>query len=261
MAGQYSEMSVDGRTVSVWVPDQVAPGCPLLLAHDGQNLFTPQHSISGASWRLDEAIEALHVETGAPRPVVVGPWNAGESRWAEYAPESVLLSGVLGATPEQLRGTRLIGDAYARWCATRLVPWAQEQFGAGVDRAATAVMGSSMGGLASVYALSLYPDTYGAALCLSTHWSMGGEGFVRSTIGLLPLPGRHRLWFDHGTEGVDAQYGPLQDLADATLVEAGWSMGRDVQSGAYEGADHNEYAWAGRVRDPLAFWLTPIREW
>jgi hypothetical protein len=79
---------------------------------------------------------------------------------------------------------------------------------------------------------------------------------VRACFDLLPEPGRNRVWFDHGTEGLDATYGPLQEQADERLVERGWCRGRDFESRVYEGAGHHERDWAARVHDPLAFWLS-----
>jgi enterochelin esterase-like enzyme len=256
VAAELAEVSIDGRRVVVWTPPGPPRGRPLLLCHDGQNLFTPEHSISGFSWRLDEAIEALHATTGAVMPVVIAPWNAGGARWAEYAPQEALASGHLVGLPAGGNATRLAGDAYARWCADTVLPWARAELGTDPAADRTAVMGSSMGGLASLYALSRRPGTFGVALCLSTHWSMGSADFVRACIDLLPEPGRNRLWFDHGTEGLDATYGPLQAEADARLVERGWSRDRDFATHVYEGADHHERDWAARVHDPLAFWLS-----
>ena len=71
----------------------------------------------------------------------------------------------------------------------------------------------------------------------------------------LPPPGAHKLWFDHGTETVDALYEPYQQRADAVLRTAGYTPGPLWQSRKYPGTAHNEIAWRGRVHEILAFLL------
>ena len=254
---------VDGRSVTLWIPDGDVTGRSVLLCHDGQNLFTGEHTWNGGSWQLGAALTALE-HAGIPAPLVVAPWcRKGFDRWHDYAPEDVLRSdetimqGFLawpsasGTSPDQF-----CGNAYAAWCAESLLPQVRREFALSVRRADAAIMGSSMGGLASLYALARYPNVYGTALCLSTHWTPGGSRFPQACIDLLPPPGNHRMWFDHGDQGLDAGYGPLQKLADERLTESGWSQGADVVSRFYPGTDHSEAAWAGRVGEALHFWLS-----
>ena len=259
---RLQERTIHGRQVTLWLPDGSLTGRPLLLCHDGQNLFTGEHTWNGQSWRLDAALLELERD-GMSVPVVVAPWcRRGFHRWLDYAPEDVLRSdeeimqGFLswpsasGHTPDQF-----CGNAYATWCAESLVPDVRAEFSLSDSRNDTAIMGSSMGGLASLYALSRFPDVFGAVLSLSTHWTPGGPRFPRACVDLLPPAGSHRIWLDHGDLGLDAEYGPFQAIADARLAELGWRHGVDLMSRVYPGTDHNEDAWAGRVADVLRFWL------
>ena len=121
--------------------------------------------------------------------------------------------------------------------------------------ATTAIMGSSMGGLISLYALCEYPAVFGAAGCVSTHWPIVEAVMLPYLTDHLPVPGSHRLYFDHGTHGLDAQYEPTQRLVDAEMQAAGYERGRDWLSLCFDGADHNETAWSERVHIPLKFLL------
>jgi predicted alpha/beta superfamily hydrolase len=115
-------------------------------------------------------------------------------------------------------------------------------------------MGSSMGGLISLYAISQYPQVFFGAGCVSTHWSAGLEVLVDELAKMLPDPGTHRLYFDYGTTGVDAPYEPYQLQMDKYLRAAGYTESNWLTR-KFEGADHNEAAWRARVKIPLEFLL------
>lgn len=64
-----------------------------------------------------------------------------------------------------------------------------------------------------------------------------------------------RLWFDHGTAGLDSGYGSYQTRIDALLVRDGWRPGVNFESRTYTGANHNEDAWRAGLPDSLVFLL------
>jgi pimeloyl-ACP methyl ester carboxylesterase len=131
------------------------------------------------------------------------------------------------------------------------------------DKRNTIVMGSSKGGLISLYALLQYPDIFGSAGCLSTHWPISLKenipAFATPFIGYLrtrlPNPGAYRFYFDYGTTTLDAWYEPYQLMADSVMKEAGFTRGKDWITEKFEGAAHNEKAWRARLRIPLTFLL------
>jgi enterochelin esterase-like enzyme len=112
-----------------------------------------------------------------------------------------------------------------------------------------------MGALVSLYALNEYPQVFGRAGCLSTHWPAGGSVLVEEMAAGLPAPGSHRIWFDHGDATLDAGYAPFQQRMDTLLCDAGWLPGRDFQSQTFPGAEHSEGAWRARLDLPLKFLL------
>lgn len=248
---------IDGRKVELWIASDLTPESPLLLAHDGQNCFAGEHSLSGAGWLLDRAADRAAATAGTSSPVIVAPWNEGAKRVMEYGPEDLFREN-----PDWLAGYRALhgetaepcGNAYLDWCVDRLLPWAADYLGLIVQRERTAVLGSSMGGLAALTAVARRPEAFECALCVSTHWASGDAEFVAACIRSLPAAGRHRLWFDHGDLGLDAKYEQLQKVADAALVERGWS-GR-FESHRFPGADHSERDWAARAEQVLTYWLS-----
>lgn len=261
------------RPLFVWLPDGYPEAGPyaLLLVHDGQMLFDASTTWNGKAWEIDEVARAL-IEAGETRPfVVVAVPNAGPERHAEYLPQAPLA----GLTPAQRRralalerepGVRLFAaepraDRYLRYLVDDVLPTIRERFAVSEQREDTVLMGSSMGGLISLYALVEHPDVFGGAACISTHWPglVGDENPFPAALRAylaeaLPEPGRHRLYFDHGTAGLDALYPPLQAKIDALLRQRGFRSEHWMTS-AFPGAEHDEDAWRDRLAQPLTFLL------
>lgn len=251
---------VPPRTVDVWLPPQLStpslPRCPVLYMHDGQNLFRSNDAYGGEPWAVEIALDRLITDTVIPPVIVVGVWNIGRNRISEYLPQG--FAGTPGGKAflenhADLFPTAPYADAYLRFLVEELKPWVDGCFNTLPDQAHTCIMGSSMGGLSSLYALSRFPQVFGGAACLSTHWLAGGEPLVDYCAELIPVPGDHRLYFDHGTETLDAGYEPFQQRMDAHLNRLGYRSGADWMTRKFPGAAHNEIAWRERVHIPLEF--------
>jgi enterochelin esterase-like enzyme len=151
-------------------------------------------------------------------------------------------------------------DRYLKFIVDELKPYIDTHYAVYRDPAHTFVLGSSMGGLISLYALAEYPEIFGGAACLSTHWpgtfSLQGnpipDVFMRYFYANLPVAGQHRIYFDHGTETLDAMYPPLQQRMDTVLRARDYRSGQ-WQTRVFDGADHSEPAWSARLDIPLKF--------
>lgn len=253
------------RHVDVWCPPEERAGLatryPVIYMQDGQNLFDPALSFIGADWGMDEAMMRLIHEGCHSGAIIVGIWNS-PLRLQEYMPQKPLstLPGqpILNRFIDQTGG-KPQSDGYLRFLVEELKPFIDARYPALPDPAHTLIMGSSMGGLISLYALIEYPDVFGSAGCLSTHWPIGEEALVDALGAALPPPGRHRLYFDYGTETLDADYEPWQRRMDEWLRAAGYREGQDWLTRKFEGAEHSERAWRERVHLPLAFLLDEIQ--
>lgn len=159
-------------------------------------------------------------------------------------------------------------DAYLKFLTGELRPAIDRRFAVSPRRSATFVMGSSMGGLMAWYALARYPQVFGGAACLSTHWlgaslsqkapklNPSPDAFVRYIREHFPSPAHHRVYFDHGTRTFDQYYGPTQLRVDRILRARGWTAGH-FESLVFPGADHSERSWSARVAIPMKFLLAP----
>jgi enterochelin esterase-like enzyme len=119
-----------------------------------------------------------------------------------------------------------------------------------------------MGGLISMYAICEYPQVFGGAACLSTHWpgifAMEGNpipgAFVDYMRQHLPDPKTHKIYFDYGDQTLDAMYPPLQKKVDEVMRAKGFSKKNWVTK-AFPGDDHSEKSWSKRLGIPLLFLL------
>jgi predicted alpha/beta superfamily hydrolase len=257
----FLSAQIAARPVDIWLPPayETAPATrfPVLYMHDGQNLFDPALSNTGIPWGVDSAVTRL-AAGGAIRPaIVVGIWNTAQ-RWAEYMPQRALQMYTEATTALQFESD--LGapqaDAYMRFLVEELKPWVDENYRTSTGRSDTLIMGSSMGGLISLYALCEYPATFGAAGCLSTHWPAADGAVIDYLRDHLPDPDAgHRFYFDFGTAGLDETYAPYQQRADALLTAAGYVQDRNWVTRRFPGAGHNEAAWRDRLDVPLRFLL------
>lgn len=249
------------RSVDVWCPPAEmrasAVRYPVIYLHDGQNLFDPATSFIGVDWGIIAAMTFLMKAAGYPGAILVGVWNTAR-RWQEYMPCKPLLE----STGRSLRnrfiqqfGGDPLSDQYLKFIVEELKPWIDATYPTLVGASHTFVMGSSMGALVSLYALTEYPDVFCGAGCLSTHWPIGGQTLLNYFNKTLPKPGFHKLYFDHGTEMLDKDYAPYQIIMNDFLSVLGYRLGHDWFMREFKGAEHSERAWRARIHIPLAFLL------
>jgi enterochelin esterase-like enzyme len=121
-----------------------------------------------------------------------------------------------------------------------------------------------MGGLISLYAICEYPDVFGGAACLSTHWpgifAVEGnpipEAFLNYMRSHLPNPNSHTIYFDYGDQTLDALYPPLQQKVDEVMQEKGFDAS-NWKTQFFPGKDHSEKSWKERLAIPLQFLFSP----
>ena len=251
------------RQVDVWLPPgydtDTTRRYPVLYMHDGQNLFDPKHTYAGIDWGVDEAMARM-IAAGEVRPaIVVAIWNSPK-RFAEYMPQKAVkgesvATGVDVYPP--VPAADMLGDAYLRYLVEELKPAIDRDFRTLPGRDDTFVMGSSMGGLISLYAIAEYPQVFGGAGAISTHWPAGDGAMVDWFGAHLPNPRTHRLYLDHGTATLDAGYAPYQQRMDTALRKGGYRENDNWISRVYPGAEHHERSWRARIEVPLAFLLHP----
>ncbi len=257
-AGVHSPQLGNRRDLFVLLPPsyhQSRRRYPVIYMHDGQNLFDAAASFSG-EWLVDETMQMLAGE--GREALVVGVANAGSERIAEYSP----------FTDARLAdGGR--GDAYLAFLAETVKPLIDSHFRSLPDREHTTMIGSSMGGLISLYAFFARPDLVGHVAAMSPSAWFGEEALYHDLLQRHYRPGR--IYLDVGTrEGLGPAF--AFGAADAFarrytagvfrlyqhLLEIGYRPGHDIRYVEEADADHSEAAWARRLPATLRFLLDPI---
>ena len=266
----FNSAFVQPRNLSIWLPEGYGTDpdarYKVIYAHDGQNLFEPGYSYGGVEWGLDETAEALMADGKVPQAIIVGIWNT-DARWQEYAPQKVIES-LTGDTSSEWLGPELPdlkGDAYLRFIVEELKPFIDETYQTLPDQDHTYIMGSSMGGLISLYAMAEYPDTFRRAAAVSIHWPLTepegamaqqADAAMQAYLATSDIDAsKHTIWFDHGTETLDAAYPPHAEAMETWFRTQGWDEEQAIFK-SYPGTDHSEGAWAARADQILTFLLT-----
>jgi enterochelin esterase-like enzyme len=214
------------------------------------------------AWDVHEAVNHLVAEGRLPDTIIVGVWNSGDTRVSEYFPAKAL-DFVAQPTRNQLLEQGLKGqvlaDRYLRFLVEELKPAIDRRYSTLPDAAHTFIMGSSYGGLISLYAISEYPEVFSGAACLSTHWIGGFTANATVPLALfryfeshLPDPASHRIYIDRGTEGLDALYATPLVFFDQMMKDRGYQE-QNYASRVFAGASHIESDWKQRLDQPLRF--------
>jgi predicted alpha/beta superfamily hydrolase len=242
------------RDIIVYLPPSYGQGddrYPVLYMQDGQNLFDPATSFAG-EWNVDETLEGLARQEGL-EAIVVGVPNMGASRVDEYSPFVDRSHG----------GGQ--GNQYVAFIANTLKPLIDHQFRTLPQRRKTGIMGSSMGGLISLYAFFRREDVFGFAGVMSPSLWFAKGSIYSYVENASYLPGR--IYLDAGTREMGGSRVNLRKRVQSRnyyagvrrlkrmLVSKGYRPVRDILHVEEKWANHNEAAWARRLPDALRFFI------
>ncbi|MBQ3910954.1 MAG: esterase family protein [Muribaculaceae bacterium] len=262
---EFQSKHITPRNVTVWLPEgyQVGEPCDVLYMHDGQMLFDATTTWNHQEWQVDEVMGRLIAEGKVRRCIVVGVDNT-RNRLNDYFP-SRCYENVPEGEREGVDVSQYKGDEYLRFLVEEVKPFIDNRYKPLTTREHTFVMGSSMGGLISLYALCNYPEVFGGAACMSTHLSMNffdpkfkselwAEGLRDYVKEHLPSANSALLYMDGGTVELDDTYRPYQNKLNAVISGLGWDSAHFVYY-LFEGHKHMETYWAERLDQPFVFLL------
>jgi len=226
------------RDVIVWLPPDYekenSRRYPVLYAHDGQNLFDPSTAFAGVDWAVDEAADSL-IRAGKIEPIIVVGIANTPDRMNEY--------------------TTAKGREYAAFIINELKPFIDANYRTLPGRDHTAVMGSSLGGLISLYVAWENPQVFGMAACLSGSWMWDNVAAFRLIEDDTTAAPAIKIYLDHGSEGDEGRYAWIYRTIRDTLIGRGFVLGKNLVYNFGIGDAHDESAWARRVWRPLVFFF------
>ena len=247
----FSPQLQNKRDIFVYLPPSYKTSTklyPVMYIQDGQNLFDAHTSFSG-EWGVDEAMESLsHVDN--IEAIIVGISNGGKERIHEYSPFVTRYGDGRG-------------DSYMQFVVDTVKPLIDSQFRTLVDRKHTGLIGSSMGGLISLYGYFHYTDVFGMAGVVSPSlWFGGGTIFPL-------LKNAHfsngKIYLDVGMKETSGKTGLLNRQVSRYVYMAremrillqrkGYVDGESLLYVEDKQGRHNEADWARRFPDMIRFLL------
>ena len=266
---------VTKRNIDIWLPEGYSKSkkYTVLYMHDGQMLFDSETTWNKQAWEVDETLGRLLKDGKIKDVIVVGIWNGNATRHTDYFPQKPFESltktqqdSIFNANRNNgqpvFKTNKLNSDNYLKFLVTELKPIIDKKYSVFTDAKHTFVAGSSMGGLISMYAICEYPNVFGGAICMSTHWPgiFKVEGnpipkvFFEYLKTHLPNAKNHKMYFDYGTATLDALYQTLQPKADEIMKIKGYDN-TNWMTKKFEGDDHSEKSWRNRFEVPILFML------
>ena len=228
-----SKILGEKRRVRVYLPrgyrQHTDRSYPVLYVKDGQNIF--EHGAYG-TWAAHTSLDRL-VARAEIEEIIVVAVDHGVGRYEDYVP------------PED--GGR--ADRYARFLADELKPWIDGRYRTRRGAQDTAVLGSSLGGLAAFYTAWTHSHVFGKVASMSGSWWLKSWRDKLRSQKKRPL----RCYLDSGDSG------PARDCVHHTLTVSdvlrgmGYQPGADLMHLVGKRHTHTESAWGERVEHPLRF--------
>lgn len=230
------------RTLHVYLPDAYdwrEEKYPVMYFFDGQNLYSDFDATYGTSWAMKAFLDSWGKEM-----IMVGIEcsHEGDGRLDEYSPWPMDIIG------HHCKG---YGEDTMQWIIKEVKPMIDRSFRTWTHREATAIAGSSMGGLMALYAVVKHNDVFGKAACVSSSIAPCRK-MMKALIDETELSADTRIWLSYG-EAEDSEANRLAHDEVARSLEAQHvALRRFLQPKG----QHNEYFWRLQVPAFMSFlWL------
>lgn len=268
----FKSKFVTERNIDVWLPPNYSTTqkYDVLYMHDGQMLYDTAQTWNKQAWEVDEVMDKLIAAQQTKPVIIVGIWNGGSTRHFDYFPQKPFemlskkqqdsIYNLNRSEGVKLFNGKVSSDNYLKFIVQELKPIIDQKYAVYTDFEHTFIAGSSMGGLISIYAICEYPEVFGGAACISTHWpgifhvenNPMPNALYQYLKQNLPNPKDHKLYFDFGTATLDALYEPLQNEIDLIMKQKGYDANHWMNQ-KFEGENHSESAWQKRLHIPFQF--------
>jgi alpha-glucosidase len=228
------------RQIRIYLPpdyDASERRYPVLYMHDGQNLFDAATGFAG-EWEVDETLNSLARD--GLELIVVGVDNGGEHRMQELT------------AWDNAKFGKAEGDAYLEFIVDVVKPYIDEHYRTKSDRPHTAIMGSSLGGLISHYAIYRYPQVFGMAGLFSPSYWYAPDVYTYTAAHALPRDAK--LYFYCGGKEDESMLGKMNRMV--SLVRNSGLPGDHIAVAVEVAAKHNEAAWARAFPRAVAWLFT-----
>lgn len=239
------------RGLHIWLPEdyqRTNERYPVMYFFDGHNLFFDEYATYGKCWGLKSFMEQWD------KPMILVGLECGHEgneRLNEYLPYPV--------DAEPFRGFTGIGDATWRWILEDLKPSIDREYRTWPFRECTAIGGSSMGGLMSLYGVVKYNQWFSKAACLSSSIYICLSRLIQD-IELCSMNPDTRVYLSWGTNEARGIRDTTQEDRESLTYRQNYRIARMLEEkGAVTklwcqvGGGHCEADWEKQVPDFMEF--------
>lgn len=240
----YFKPGGEDRTIHVYLPNDYYESeerYPVVYMFDGQNLFFDGDATYGKSWGIASFLDQWHKKV-----IIVGMEcsHHGHERLAEYCP--------YGFTERNIGTIVGRGEKTMRWFVRDLKPFIDRNYRTWPHREATAIAGSSMGGMMALYAVLRHNKVFSKAAAVSP------EFFACLPLFLKELRARRlhpdtRLFMSWGTEEDRRGWMTKRILKMEAAVQ---KQGTQTWLFHQQGGQHCEADWEKQVPTWMEFLWT-----
>ncbi len=225
------------RNVYVYLPvdyDNNTEKYDVVYMHDAQNVLFDEKAMGGVSWGITRNFN----NENQRQFIFVCIDHGSEFRFSEYSAidHSMYTKRFI---KDNLIPKEIQGESYMEWLVNELMPVINEKYRTKTLAKNTSIIGSSMGGVISMYAICKYPEVFGNAGVLSPAFWFGGKGYYDM---IHTAQGLGKVYMSVGTneEGFGTAEMYLNDATKVSniLVDKADFMFRVVKDGI-----HNEADW------------------
>ena len=242
IAKNYSQQSTASKQVSTFNIEAPQLGCakkiwiylpknygitkkkyPVIYMHDAQNLFDAKTSYIG-EWNVDEKLDSLNAQV-----IVVGIEHGNEKRMEELTPYKNAKYGGGNA------------DNYLAFIVKNLKPAIDAKYRTMSNAANTAIMGSSLGGLVSYYAILKYPEVFSKAGIFSPAFWFNRNEITDLTNTIPKL--KTKIYFLCGDNEGDVDMVTDLNKIDDLVSKKRCKCMKLTKKTIVKGGQHNEKLW------------------
>ena len=246
----YLKSGTNERRIQIYYPysKNVNDQTKFIIMNDGEELFSESDSWNGKAWNIDETFKDLKTQKENLNLVIIAIDSAKRingnildetRRYAEYFPKESIK--YIDENLKRAIYSNFIDSQkfnYQDFVINKVIPSIEKKFDTKLNRDNLGIIGASMGGLSALNMSIENPEIFGFVGCISTHWVgikiseylilpfrmkiSGDESttkaiqkYIKKNVSKLSS---QKLYFDHGTVGLDSLYENPQNEINKILL-------------------------------------------
>ena len=246
----YLKSGTNERRIQIYYPysKNVNNQTKFIIMNDGEELFSENDSWNGKAWNIDQTFKDLKTQKENLNLVIIAIDSAKRingnildetRRYAEYFPKESIK--YIDENLKRSIYSNFIDSQkfnYQDFVINKVIPSIEKKFDTELNRDNLGIIGASMGGLSALNMSIENPEIFGFVGCISTHWVgikiseylilpfrmkiSGDESttkaiqkYIKDNVSKLSS---QKLYFDHGTVGLDSLYENPQNEINKILL-------------------------------------------